>query len=52
MATDLHRVVQSKQVLSINHIKCFMKQIVEGVKAMHEVGILHRKFQSKIIFKI
>ena len=34
MDCDLHRVIQSKQPLSEKHHKCFVKQILEGIKAM------------------
>jgi serine/threonine protein kinase len=42
MDCDLHRVIQSKQPLSEKHHKCFVKQILEAVKAMHSVGVFHR----------
>ena len=42
MDCDLHRVIQSKQSLSEKHHKCFMKQLLEGIKAMHSVGCFHR----------
>mmetsp|Transcript_22984 Transcript_22984/g.20876 ORF Transcript_22984/g.20876 Transcript_22984/m.20876 type:complete len:628 (+) Transcript_22984:115-1998(+) len=42
MDCDLHRVIQSKQTLTVKHHKCFIKQIIEGIKAMHEVGVFHR----------
>lgn len=42
MDCDLHRVIQSKQMLTDKHFKCFVKQMLEGIKAMHEVGIFHR----------
>ena len=42
MDCDLHRVIQSKQPLSERHYKCFMKQLLEGIKAMHSVGCFHR----------
>jgi serine/threonine protein kinase len=42
MDCDLHRVIQSKQVLTPKHIRCFLKQILEGIRAMHEVGVFHR----------
>ena len=42
MDCDLHRVIQSKQKLSDKHFKCFVKQMLEGIKAMHDVGIFHR----------
>lgn len=42
MDCDLHRVIQSKQPLSEKHHKCFIKQMLEGIKAMHAIGVFHR----------
>ncbi len=42
MDCDLHKVIQSKQPLSDNHFKCFIKQLLEGVKTMHAMDIFHR----------
>ncbi|RYH19896.1 hypothetical protein EON65_25310 [archaeon] len=42
MDCDLHRVIQSKQPLSEKHFKCFIKQILEAIKAMHSIGVFHR----------
>lgn len=42
MDCDLHRVISSKQPLSTKHFKCFTRQILEGIRAMHEVGVFHR----------
>jgi len=42
MDCDLHRVIQSKQALSEKHHKCFLKQMLEGIKAMHAIGVFHR----------
>jgi len=42
MDCDLHRIIQSKQALSDQHYKCFTKQLLEGIKAMHSVGVFHR----------
>lgn len=42
MDCDLHRVIQSKQPLSEKHHKCFIKQIIEAIKAMHAIGVFHR----------
>lgn len=39
---DRFRVITSKQQLTPKHFKCFMKQILEGIKAMHSVGVFHR----------
>lgn len=42
MDCDLHRIIQSKQTLTDQHFKCFIRQILEGIKAMHSIGVLHR----------
>jgi serine/threonine protein kinase len=42
MDCDLHRIIQSKQPLNDTHFKCFAKQMLEAVKAMHSIGIFHR----------
>ncbi|RMX68599.1 hypothetical protein DD238_003385 [Peronospora effusa] len=40
--TDLHRLIQSSCRLTEGHIRVIMYQILSGVKAMHDNGILHR----------
>ncbi|KAJ1412496.1 kinase-like domain-containing protein [Ochromonadaceae sp. CCMP2298] len=35
MDSDLHKVIQSSKPLTGRHIKCFLKQLLEGLKAMH-----------------
>jgi serine/threonine protein kinase len=43
MEVDLYKIIsKSDQVLTEAHVKCLMKQLLEGLKAMHSVGILHR----------
>ena len=42
MDTDLHRIIQSAQSLTILHIKSFMLQILEGVAVIHNANIVHR----------
>lgn len=42
MDCDLHRIIQSKQSLNDMHYKCFARQMLEGIKAMHRVGVFHR----------
>jgi serine/threonine protein kinase len=42
MDSDLHRVIQSSKPLTLRHHKCFLKQLLEGIKAMHSIGVLHR----------
>lgn len=42
MDCDLHRIIQSKQPLNDMHYKCFARQMLEGIKAMHDIGVFHR----------
>ena len=42
MDCDLHHIIQSKQPLTDMHYKCFTKQMLEGIKAMHSIGVFHR----------
>lgn len=42
MDTDLHRIIQSSQKLSVSHHKHFMYQLVLGIDFLHSKGILHR----------
>ncbi|KAG7395573.1 hypothetical protein PHYBOEH_003625 [Phytophthora boehmeriae] len=40
--TDLHRLIQSSCPLTEGHIRVIMYQVLSGVKAMHDNGVLHR----------
>ena len=42
MDSDLHDVIQSKQPLDEPRTQCLMMQLLLGVGAMHDVGVLHR----------
>lgn len=42
METDLHRVIQSNQNLSDEHIQQFVYQILRGVRYMHDSNVIHR----------
>ncbi|CAM9490674.1 unnamed protein product [Ectocarpus fasciculatus] len=42
MECDLQRVLASGQVLTVEHVKVILKQLLLGVQAMHHHGILHR----------
>mmetsp|Transcript_15256 Transcript_15256/g.28722 ORF Transcript_15256/g.28722 Transcript_15256/m.28722 type:complete len:584 (+) Transcript_15256:225-1976(+) len=42
METDLHRIIYSKQDLSIDHVQYFVYQILRAVKYMHSANVLHR----------
>jgi serine/threonine protein kinase len=42
MNSDLHRVINSSQVLTDNHIKHFMYQILTGTYYLHSAEVIHR----------
>lgn len=42
METDLHRIIYSKQSLSIDHVQYFVYQILRGLKYIHSANVLHR----------
>ena len=42
MDCDLHHIIQSKQPLTEMHYKCFARQMLEGVKAMHAIGVFRK----------
>ena len=46
MDCDLHRIIQSKQNLTDQHFKCFTKQLLEGIRAMHSVGVFRKLLVS------
>jgi len=42
METDLHRIIYSKQKLSIDHTQYFIYQLLRGLKYIHSAGVIHR----------
>jgi mitogen-activated protein kinase 1/3 len=42
METDLHRIIYSKQPLTIDHVQYFVYQILRGLKYIHSSNVLHR----------
>merc|ERR1711998_535330 len=40
--TDLHKVLQSDQPVSDEHVQFFIYQLLRGLKAIHSAGVLHR----------
>lgn len=42
METDLHRIIYSKQKLSIDHVQYFVYQVLRGLKYIHSCNVLHR----------
>ncbi|CAJ0573009.1 unnamed protein product, partial [Mesorhabditis spiculigera] len=42
METDLHKIISSRQALSLEHTKLFLYQTLRGLKYLHSANILHR----------
>ena len=42
METDLHRIIYSKQKLSIDHAQYFIYQLLRGLKCIHSADVIHR----------
>ena len=42
METDLHRIIYSRQPLTVDHIQYFIYQILRGLKYIHSANVLHR----------
>lgn len=42
METDLHRIIYSKQTLSIDHVQYFVYQVLRGLKCVHSANVIHR----------
>jgi mitogen-activated protein kinase 1/3 len=42
METDLHRIIHSRQSLTIDHVQYFIYQILRGLKFIHSSNVLHR----------
>jgi mitogen-activated protein kinase 1/3 len=52
METDLHRIIYSKQALTIDHIQYFIYQILRGLKYIHSANVLHRDLKpSNLLLK-
>lgn len=41
METDLSRIIQSDQNLSVEHIQYFLFQVLSGLKYIHAAGVIH-----------
>jgi mitogen-activated protein kinase 1/3 len=42
METDLHRIIYSRQPLSMDHVQYFVYQVLRALKYMHSANVLHR----------
>lgn len=39
METDLHRIIYSKQPITIDHVQYFVYQILRGLKYIHSANV-------------
>ena len=42
METDLHKIIQSPQGLSVDHVRWFLYQILRALKYLHSANVVHR----------
>lgn len=42
METDLHRIIYSKQTLSMDHVQYFVYQVLRGLRYIHSCKVIHR----------
>ena len=42
MEADLHQIIRSGQQLSDDHFQFFIWQLLEGLKYMHSMQVIHR----------
>jgi mitogen-activated protein kinase 1/3 len=42
METDLHRIIYSRQPLTLDHVQYFVYQILRGLKYIHSANVIHR----------
>lgn len=48
METDLHLVLKSGQLLSLDHVQFFLFQILRGIRYMHSANVIHRDLVSEL----
>ena len=49
METDLHRIISSKQELSMDHVQYFVYQLLRALKYVHSASTIHRDLKPSNI---
>nr|XP_033802108.1 mitogen-activated protein kinase 7 isoform X2 [Geotrypetes seraphini]XP_033802110.1 mitogen-activated protein kinase 7 isoform X2 [Geotrypetes seraphini] len=42
MESDLHQIIHSSQLLTLEHVRYFLYQLLRGLKYIHSANVLHR----------
>ncbi|XP_024440103.1 mitogen-activated protein kinase homolog MMK2 isoform X2 [Populus trichocarpa] len=50
MDTDLHQIIRSNQLLTDDHCRYFLYQLLRGLKYVHSANVLHRDLKPSNLF--